>query len=106
MVTITGYRTRYSAGGDKKIYFQVEGGVKTTVSQASGKAYLSALKASVSFRSSVFLHLPPLALDFLLLAAPPLLPNLNFNAAATAVALAACVPLLLRPPSIRAQHRP
>ena len=47
MVTITGYRTRYSAGGDKKIYFQVEGGVKTTVSQASGKAYLSALKASV-----------------------------------------------------------
>ena len=47
MVTITGYRTRYSAGGDKKIYFQVEGGVKTTVSQASGKAYLSALKASI-----------------------------------------------------------
>lgn len=47
MVTITGYRTRYSAGGDKKIYLQVEGGLKTTVSQSSGKAYLSALKASV-----------------------------------------------------------
>ena len=41
MVTITGYRTRYGVGGDKKIYFQVEGGVKTTVSQKT------ALKASV-----------------------------------------------------------
>lgn len=47
MVTITGYRTRHSEGGDKKIYFQVEGGVKTTVSKISGKAYLTALKASV-----------------------------------------------------------
>ena len=47
MVTITGYRTRYTTGGDKKIYLQVEGGVKTTVSQNSGKAYLSTLKASV-----------------------------------------------------------
>ena len=47
MVTITGYRTRYTVGGDKKIYFQVEGGVKTSVSQATGRVYLSVLKATV-----------------------------------------------------------
>lgn len=47
MVTITGYRTRLSQKGDKKIYFQLEGGLKTTQSKSTGKAYLTSLKAAV-----------------------------------------------------------
>ena len=47
MVTITGYRTRSGVHGEKKIYFQVEGGVQSAISKTTGKVYLTSMKATV-----------------------------------------------------------
>ena len=47
MVTVTGYPAKPTSEGERKIYLQVEGGMKATISKTSGRAYFKALRAKV-----------------------------------------------------------
>ena len=47
MVTVTGYQAKTTSEGERKIYLQVDGGMKATISKTSGRAYFKALRAKV-----------------------------------------------------------